>query len=207
MNNVLRVRVSIRGTRPLFFHAFGPEAIPLDKRKERTGVAGHDPEEWRQTCLVNEEGRLYVTDQYIFSALRNGARYTKRGRKNLQSDVSATLQCLDKIIFLDRWMPGFPQDQQCRVKELPAPPQDNMLPVYLDVRSVVNPSTKARNVRYRVVASVGWLCSFSISFDKTLLSRGEVEAIVRDTGQFVGLGSARAIGMGRFELINFEIAE
>lgn len=207
MSNILSARVSIRGIRPLFFHAFGPGAIPLDKRKERTGVAGHDPEEWRQTCLVNEEGQLYITDQYIFSALRNGAKYTKRGRKSLQSDVSATLQCLDRVITLDRWMPGFPSKQKCIVKELPPPPQDSSLPVYLDVRSVVNPSTKGRNIRYRIVASQGWICVFTVCFDKTLLSRGEVEAIVRDAGQFVGLGSARAIGMGRFELVGFEVAE
>jgi len=36
--------VSIEGLRPLLFHVFGPEALPLEKQ-ERTDVTGNDPEE------------------------------------------------------------------------------------------------------------------------------------------------------------------
>lgn len=44
MGNILNATVSIKGIRPLLWHAFGPDAIPLEKR-EKTGVAGNDPEE------------------------------------------------------------------------------------------------------------------------------------------------------------------
>jgi len=39
MSNILQAKVRIKGTRPLFWHKFGPDALPLEKQ-ERTGVAG-----------------------------------------------------------------------------------------------------------------------------------------------------------------------
>jgi len=40
-------KVSVVGTRPMLFHKFGPEALPLEKQ-EKVGVAGNDPSEWRK---------------------------------------------------------------------------------------------------------------------------------------------------------------
>jgi len=44
MSNILQAKVEVVGIKPFLFHAFGREAIPLQKG-ERTGVAGNDPEE------------------------------------------------------------------------------------------------------------------------------------------------------------------
>lgn len=57
MANLLKATIEIRGTRPLIQHRFGPDALPLEKQ-ERTGVAGHDPQEWRKTCMVTLGGQL-----------------------------------------------------------------------------------------------------------------------------------------------------
>ena len=78
-------------------------------------------------------------------------------------------------------------------------------PVYLDVRSVRNPSTRGRNVRYRVAASPGWKTSFSISWDDTLLNENEMRAVLIDAGRFVGLGDGRSIGLGRFDVLSVVI--
>ena len=59
MGNIVMARVSIKGTRPLLWHHFGPDALPLE-RQEKAGVAGNDPTEWRRTVLVDKEGRLYL---------------------------------------------------------------------------------------------------------------------------------------------------
>ena len=57
--------VAIRGTRPLLWHRFGNDAIPLEK-KPKQGVAGNNPEEWRSTVLKTSQQQLYLEPTYIF---------------------------------------------------------------------------------------------------------------------------------------------
>jgi len=78
-------------------------------------------------------------------------------------------------------------------------------PVYLDVRSVRNPSTGARNVRYRVAASPGWKASFTPIWDNTVVDENQLQAVLRDAGQLVGIGDGRSIGFGRFQVSSFEM--
>ncbi len=46
--------VKIRGIRPLLFHAFTLDVLSLE-RKEKSGVAGNDPAEWRRSMLITED--------------------------------------------------------------------------------------------------------------------------------------------------------
>lgn len=194
IGNMLTAKVTITGARPILWHAFGPETLPLTKR-ERTGVAGNDPEEWKKSVLMTEKRQLFVRPTYIFGALRDGARYTKKGRSSLQALLTATLQVLDDEILLDRFVPPEPL------------PLDPTASVYLDVQSVKNPTTRARNVRYRVAASAPWELNFTILWDRTVVSRAEMEAVVIDTGRLVGIGDGRTIGYGRFALDHFAVSE
>lgn len=205
MDNMLTATATIKGTRPIFWHKFGPDALPLEKG-ERTGVAGNDPEEWRKTVMATRSGQLYVEPTYIFSAICEAAKYTKRGRYSIKTSVQATLQCIDDRILVDRWLPGVDGDG-CDLATLPPPPEDSELPVYLDVRGVKNPSTRARNVRYRIAASKGWICTFNLLWDKTVVSRTEMEAVLLDAGKLVGIGNGRAIGMGRFDVQEFTVSD
>lgn len=191
---IAQARVSIVGTRPLLFHHFGEDAIPLE-RGERTGVAGNDPEEWRRTVLAMDDGTLYLEPTYVFGCLRNGAKYTKKGRGSIQAQVAATLQVVDDIVPLDRKLPAG------------VPPRDRNAPVYLDVRYVKNPTNRAGNVRYRVAAGAGWRCSFIIMWDTTIVSRSAMMAVMLDAGRFVGIGDGRAIGFGRFSVESFVVED
>ena len=205
-NNILQAKVTIEGTRPLFWHKFGPDAIPLEK-KEKTGVAGNDPEEWRKTAMVTEEGQLYLAPTYVFATIREGSKYVKKGRGSIVTSMIATLQVVDTRILVDRFMPGYPNGKAYDVAKEKAPSQDPFAPVYLDIRMVKNPQTKAANIRYRIVASPGWTCSFTIEWDRTIVSRGEMESSLIDAGKLVGIGNGRKIGMGRFEVTLFEVIE
>jgi hypothetical protein len=111
--------------------------------------------------------------------------------------VQATLQVISDRILIDRFLPD-------NIAELVNEADE---PVYMDVRSVKNPSTGGRNVRYRVAASPGWTATFEIMWDKTIVSRGEMEASIIDAGKFSGIGDGRNIGFGRFVVENFEITE
>lgn len=205
MGNILTAQVTIKGVRPLFWHRFGPDSIPLEKQ-EKTGVAGNDPEEWRKTLLASKNGQLYIEPSYVFGTMRDGAKHTPKKRGSLQPFVAATLQVVDDRVLVDRFFPGFPNGHDFDLKAVEAPPADPDLPVYLDVRSVKNPATKARNVRYRIAAAAGWSATFSLMWDKTVVSRGEMEAVAGDAGRFVGIGDGRSIGFGRFIVESFEVS-
>ncbi len=191
MSNIVRARIEIRGKRPLLQHAFGPEAIPLEKQ-ERTGVAGNDPEEWRRTCMVTKDQQLFIRGTYVFAAIRDAARHTKKGRGSIQPLVGATLQIEEDRILLDRWLPV-------------SPSTDSADPVYVDVCGVRNPTTKGRNVRYRLACSSGWMCSFTILFDKTIVATEQIKAVLGDAGILVGLADGRSVGYGRFEVEKFSV--
>src|SRR3981189_3708653 len=107
MKNMITASVNIKGTRPLLWHHFGPDALPLEKQ-ERTGGAGHDPQEWRKTCLASKDGQLYLPPTYIFGCLRDGAKYTKKGKGSIQRSVVATLQIMSDRVLVDRYFPGCP---------------------------------------------------------------------------------------------------
>lgn len=192
--NMIQAEVTIRGTRPFLWHAFGPDSIPLEKA-EKTGVAGNCPDEWKKTVRRTKDGQLFATPEQVFGTLVNAAKYTKERRGSIQSNVQATLQVTDMVVLMDRWL----KDDN--------PPADYEQPVYLDIRSVVNPSTKGRNVRYRIAASAGWALTFHLLWDKTVVSRTQMEAVCIDGGKLVGIGSGRRIGMGRFEVIGFQVSE
>jgi hypothetical protein len=191
----ITAKVSIEGTRPLLWHHFGPDAIPLES-KARTGKAGNDPEEWRKTVLATKDGQLYLEPSYIFACLRAGAKQTRRGRGTMQATVGASLEVLEERVLVDRRLPAVELDNLKQAKDKP---------VYLDVQSVRNPVTGARNIRYRVAASPGWKAAFTLRWDNTLVSREEMEHILHDSGRFAGLGDGRSIGFGRFEVRSVEV--
>jgi hypothetical protein len=193
MGNLITARVEVVGTRTMLWHHFGPDAIPLEKG-EKTGVAGNDPEEWKRTVLVTPERQLYVEPSYVFATVRDGSSYTKKGRGSIQKAVVATLQVVDDRVLIDRYLPEEPE----------ANPE---LSVYIDVRMVRNPTTKARNVRYRVAAAKGWKANFGLLWDKTVVSRAEMEASVRDAGKLCGLSNGRNIGFGRFDIVSFQVTD
>jgi hypothetical protein len=192
--NILSAKVKIKGKRQLLWHHFGEHALPLQKG-EREGVPGNNPSEWQKTVLVTEKRQLYIQPQAVFGCVRDGAKFTRKGRTSIMPAVAATLQIGDDRVLIDRFLPRG------------EPPKDPRKPVYLDVRSVVNPSTSARNVRYRVAASPGWNCSFTLIWDRTVVSRSEMECAVRDAGRLVGLGDGRGLGMGRFDVLQFDVHE
>ena len=55
--SIVRATIRIEGLRPLLWHHFGPDALPLEKRP-KTGVAGNDPEEWKRTMLSTADRQL-----------------------------------------------------------------------------------------------------------------------------------------------------
>ncbi|MEK4669005.1 hypothetical protein [Niallia sp. FSL R7-0271] len=97
-------KVRIRGTRPFIFNRFTEESISLPhEKKERQGVAGKNPEEWKKTFNATADGQLFISGSYIHRCLINAAKFTKRG---FQSQLAATLETVDDYIhFTNRFLP------------------------------------------------------------------------------------------------------
>jgi len=150
-----------------------------------------------ETVLKLPSGQLYLEPAYVFGAIRDGARHTRLGRGSLQPKLTSTLQVRDDKILIDRWVPKGLQHLIMAEDQ----------PVYLDVRSVRNPATRGRNIRYRVAASPGWKTTFTIYWENTIVHENQMKSVVKDAGAFQGLGDGRTIGFGRFEITSFELME
>lgn len=195
MSSLLKAKVKIRGISPLLYHCFTEESIPLEK-KEKSGVAGNNPNEWRTTYTVTPEGQFYLNPEYIYATLRNGAKYTTRGKGTIQSKVAATIQVTDEIILIDRFL-----------KDPDSIDRDKSKPVYLHVAPVKISATKARHLRYRVALAAGWKAEFNIIWNKTVVSRNEMERVCLDAGELEGLADGRKMRFGRFEVLEFNVSE
>ncbi|WP_129691044.1 hypothetical protein [Gottfriedia acidiceleris] len=188
----LRARIKIRGTRPLLYNNMRLDAIsPF--RKEKSGVPGNNPEEWKNTYLATSNGQLYLKPDYLFSSIRSGAKHTKKGLGSLEPSVSATLHILDEIILINRHI------------SIDAIDDDHKKDVYIDVRPVTR--NKVKNIRYHLALSPGWEAEFDIAWESTLIARNQMQSICIDAGLFAGIGDARKLGYGRFEICSFTIQE
>lgn len=186
-------KVHIRGTRPFIFNRFTEDSIALpNEKKERHGVAGKNPEEWKKTFKATSEGQLCIDGSYIHRCLINAAKFTKRG---LQAQLAATLETVDnQILFTNRYIPD--------LKEIT---RDSNNSVYIDVRSVKMQRTSARHVRYRLAVSKGWELNFSIIWEATVVGKELMESVCNDAGLLVGIGDNRVNGYGRFEVLEFKV--
>ncbi|CAN7383229.1 hypothetical protein [Rossellomorea sp. LjRoot5] len=184
--------VKIKGIRPLIFNLFTVESIPL-KKEAKAGVAGNNPEEWKKSFSMTNENQLYLESRHIFGCLRAGGKFIPKSRSTLESDVSATLQVLSERVLLNRYLPS--------LEKVSKNPSDS---VYIDVRPVTRRGVK--NIRYRLATSPGWETEFSICWDSTLISPQQMESICIEAGAFAGLGDARKIGYGRFNVLQFNLS-
>lgn len=205
-NNIVTAKVEIVGDRPLLFHSFDEETIPLEKT-EKTGVAGRDPWTWAKTTPITPNGQLYVFPGQIFASGRDGAKHIKKGRGSLQPLVISTLQVMDEIILVDRFLPPEATEFVLSKGKIGDPAEvltrDTTAPVYLCVRKGINPNTRSAMVIYRVAASPGWHLSFTLRWDKTVVSTTQMQAVLIDAGNLEGIGSGRKIGMGRYHTESF----
>lgn len=188
----LQAEILIQGTRPLLWNHLQPSES-FGKRQERGGTAGNDPTEWQRNVLLTEERQLYLLPTHIFGCFRDAAKYTKRGRSSLITQMASTLQVKDRRVCIDRYLPEDP----IRASE------DIDQEVYIFMSVVKNIATRGHNIRYRVAAAPGWRCSFTLLWDKTIVSRQEMETVAIDAGKLVGLADGRSIGYGRFEVLSF----
>jgi len=194
------VHVKVTGTRPILFHAFNVEIVTsLSKVKE--GSAGNSPEEWKKTVL-EKNGQLFLPGSYWSACLREGSKHTKAGRGTIQKTFMCAVTMKTEIALINRHLPDGWKQMTAETFS-----KDSNDPVYLDIRGVMNPNTKGRNVRYRIALSPGWKTEFEFSFDDMIISPSQVKKIVEDSGKMVGIADGRTMNYGRFKVDSIDISE
>lgn len=189
----VRATMHCTGTRPLLFNVFSVEDLSTT-RKSKSGSAGNSHDEWRTKYRITKDRQFYLTPDCAFGCLKAAAAYTKIGKGNISKKLAATLQVFSDKILIDRYLPG--EWDNLSTDKIPTSTLED---VYLDIRGVMNPNTKGRNVRYRVSCKPGWQTSIDIGWDDSIISKEQIKSVVTDAGVLIGLGDGRAIGLGRFD--------
>ena len=186
-------KIKIEGIKPLLFHTFPIDTLDVGKAKK--GTTGNDSDEWQRTVLMDENRRLFVLGSYLRACIAEGGKHIKVGKGNISKKVGACLEIMGEKIFLDNlYVPQIDELQK----------NSSTAAVYLDVRSVVNPMTKGRNLRYRIAAKEGWMLSAVITFDDYVVSSENLKQCVENGGLFDGIGDGRKIGFGKFKLLEYK---
>ena len=205
--SILAAKVSIKGVKTLAIHHFGADSLPLEKQ-EKSGVAGNDPEEWKRSVLLTKNRELFLPPTYFFGTIKEGGRHVKKGRGSILYDIAATLQVKDDFVKVcyDNQPIVLPDDPL--VIDAYSVPTDELPSAYVERIGVRNPSTKARNIRYRVAVKSGWDMTFSILWDVTVVSRIQMRQAIELAGTLVGIADGRtSIGYGRFVVTDWEVFE
>jgi len=187
----LSYEILIEGIKPLIINTFPIDT--LDSTKAKSGTSGNDQDSWKKTVLYNENRNLFVYGSYLVGSIIGGGKKIKVGKATLSKTVRSTLEVLEnELLIIGRFLP--PDDAVLRK------PSD---PVYIDVRSVVNPMTRGRNLRYRIATKPGWEIKATILWDDNALSKEQMKNCIENAGLFEGIGDGRNIGFGRYKLMSF----
>ena len=188
-----KAQITIIGTKPILFCTFPVDTLSSSKSKE--GGTGSNKEEWKKTVLMMPNRQLYVNSSYIIKSITEGAKLIKEGRGSISKKVGASLTGADdKILITNRFVP--------EEDKLTSLDQDD---VYIDMRSVVNPMTKGRNIRYRIAAKAGWELTTTLIWHPRLASSDQIKESAINAGLMEGIGDGRKIGFGRFEVKEFKV--
>lgn len=183
-----KARIRVEGIKPILIQAF-----PIQALSEKNSRGGE--EVWQNTVTMDQNRQLYIPGINFKNSIAAGGKEIKQGRGSIFKKVESTLEVEEtKILFEDLFVP----EEQNLLKL-------DTEPVYLDVRAVVNPTTKGRNIRYRIAARPGWRCSFHITWDDYLCSKEQIKMCAENAGAFQGVGDGRKIGFGRYKILSYEI--
>jgi len=174
----------------------GSQAVGMEKTtgKKKGGEALlGDSDEWKKTIYFKESIGVYLPAMVFEACVVNAAKQFKvTGRQTATKYVQGGLFCIDE--FLPFFVDGKP------IKTLDDPR------IKIDVRTVKNPSTKGRNVRYRAKFDE-WESKFRFMVTTDDYLRTDLlKEIVSYAGNFVGVDDYRP-RFGRFDVVSLKEAK
>jgi len=184
-----KYNVNISSISPMLHHgvhSVGMDETTVKKKKGGNALLG-DPEEWRKTIYYDEKIGVYLPAVCIEGSIIEAAKQFKSGRGTLTKYVRGGLFTTDDFLsFLVNKKTIF-----------------NLDDVEIDKRSVKNPSTKGRNMRYRAIFRQ-WESCFDIEITADDYIDGPMLLeMLKYAGKFIGVGDFRP-RFGRFEVTAFK---
>lgn len=183
--------IKIKSICPMLHH--GAQAVGMQeqslKKKGGTALTGN-PDEWKDTIYYKDGIGIYLPAMSFEACIKNAAKQFKiTGRATATKYVDSGVFCIDEYLpFLVNGKPIMSLDD----------PR-----IVIDKRTVKNPSTKGRNVRYRAKFDE-WASSFKILVHADdYLSDKLLSEIIVYGGLYVGVGDYRP-KFGRFNLVSMK---
>jgi hypothetical protein len=160
--------VTITGSSPLLMHKF--PMVPIEALEKKSIQEQAELVAYRDP----ETEELYIPGTNIQRSLVASAAFSKgKGRGSLQKSVAACVFVTPERVSL------------------------NTKVFTIDSRPVVVPATKGRIMRHRP-SLMTWAVEFTVEWDPTLLTAGQMRRVVDDSGSRVGLLDFRPEKKGSF---------
>jgi len=177
-----KYKVGVKGTMPLLFHRF--HGIEESKRMSKLPQADKLK---KLLYYVNddENENLAASGEWFRNCIIGGFVFVggAREKKKIQHEVAAQIRIPVKCDFIDLGTKTFD----------------------IDKRTAPAPGGKMRDMCVRPRLD-DWSCEFELEslLDVFGYKDSFVEDVVRKSGVYVGIGSNRKYGFGRFEVVKFE---
>lgn len=171
--------IEITGTTPILMHgsqSIGTETT-VGKKKGGDALTG-DPEEWRKTIYFNDEVGVYLPPELFEASWMLAGKEFKSGRTNVVKYVKSG------VMIKENFLPFYSRGKPIRTLE-------DVTPKDIDIRSVKNPSTKGRNMRYRA-RFFEWSTKMNVIVTADdYITQQMLKDIISYSGKFVGVGDWR----------------
>ena len=177
------IAVEIKGVTPMLQHRFGEQSeVGIGKNTRRVNIQAEEPRTVAERAVYRDkEGCIYFPSAAILRLLREagGAHKQKGSRKSLKYIVPAAVRILSEAL------PLYNGDGS-RLRDFE-----------VDSRPVTIPATKGRVMRHRPRFDC-WSSRFELVIDTDVLSDDDVQAMLVEGGQQIGLGDYRPEKGGPF---------
>lgn len=189
----MKITCEIKGLSPLLINAFTSE----NEIAAGTGISSAIksgqkllPREQAEKKLYQDKnGKLFIPGPNIFSCLVEAGRHIKAGKRQLTTAITSLVPA------------------GLQIEEIVLPLKHEGWEV--DVRSVVNPSTRGRFLCYRPRLDA-WSLSFTLEIDEEMFSEATVRQLVDIAGKRLGLGDFRPQRkgpFGRFVVVSWKVSK
>jgi hypothetical protein len=176
----LRVRATVEGLTPILmnrFHEDAEVAVGSGTRPVMSGVRGTPRDQAEKKAYRQDDGTLFIPGNNFFAALIEAGRFHKVGKRQLSSKDSSLIPAGCVI-----------EDLICSL---------NTKQWEVDSRSIVNPSTKGRQMCHRPRVDK-WQTSFTLLIDETFFDPQLIRLVLDDAGKKIGVGDYRPQKKGPF---------